>query len=64
MFVTKLSRHEDRDRRRTRGQTGENTDGNRAADPAPVVGLFRDWRFGWLDVSGLMAAAGEILDTR
>jgi 2-polyprenyl-6-methoxyphenol hydroxylase-like FAD-dependent oxidoreductase len=48
--------------RRTRGYAGENADWNRAVDPAPIVGLFRDWRFPWLDVPGLLAAADEILE--
>ncbi|MGI5218490.1 flavin-dependent oxidoreductase [Nocardia sp. CA-290969] len=37
-------------------------DWNRAVDPAPIVDLFRDWRFPWLDVPGLLSAAGEILE--
>ncbi|BEL07685.1 flavin-dependent oxidoreductase [Actinoplanes sichuanensis] len=48
--------------RRTRGYAGENADWNRAVDPAPIIDLFRDWRFPWLDVPGLVAAAGEILE--
>jgi 2-polyprenyl-6-methoxyphenol hydroxylase-like FAD-dependent oxidoreductase len=48
--------------RRTRGYAGENADWNRAVDPAPIIDLFRDWRFPWLDVPGLLAAAGEILE--
>ncbi|MFC4071062.1 flavin-dependent oxidoreductase [Actinoplanes subglobosus] len=48
--------------RRTRGYAGDNADWNRAVDPAPIAGLFRDWRFPWLDVPGLLTTAGEILE--
>jgi 2-polyprenyl-6-methoxyphenol hydroxylase-like FAD-dependent oxidoreductase len=48
--------------RRGPGFAGESADWNRAVDPAPITGLFRDWRFDWLDVPGLLAAAGEILE--
>ncbi|MBB4750621.1 flavin-dependent oxidoreductase [Actinoplanes lobatus] len=48
--------------RRTRGFAGENADWNRAVDPQPIIDLFRDWRFPWLDVPALLAAAGEILE--
>lgn len=41
---------------------GANADWNRAVDPAPVVELFRDWRFDWLDVPAVIAAAEEILE--
>lgn len=37
-------------------------DWNRAVDPAPIVELFADWRFGWLDVPSAIAAADEILE--
>jgi len=45
-----------------RGVGEETADWNRAVDPAPVVELFREWRFDWLDVPGLVAAADEILE--
>jgi 2-polyprenyl-6-methoxyphenol hydroxylase-like FAD-dependent oxidoreductase len=37
-------------------------DWNRSVDPAPIVDLFRDWRFDWLDIPGAIAAADEILE--
>ncbi|GAB2845376.1 flavin-dependent oxidoreductase [Microbacterium insulae] len=37
-------------------------DWNRAVDPAPIVELFADWRFDWLDVPATIAAADEILE--
>jgi 2-polyprenyl-6-methoxyphenol hydroxylase-like FAD-dependent oxidoreductase len=46
--------------RRTEGAGA--ADWNRAVDPAPIVALFRDWRFDWLDVPAVIAAAGEILE--
>ncbi|MEU1981224.1 flavin-dependent oxidoreductase [Nocardia sp. NPDC019395] len=48
--------------RRTTGPGAGDADWNRAVDPAPIVELFRDWRFPWLDVPGLLAAADEILE--
>ncbi|MBW6434595.1 flavin-dependent oxidoreductase [Actinoplanes hulinensis] len=48
--------------RRTHGLAGENADWNRAVDPRPIIDLFQDWRFPWLDVPALLAAAGEILE--
>lgn len=43
------------------GGTGD-ADWNRAVDPAPIAELFRDWRFDWLDVPTVIAAAEEILE--
>lgn len=48
--------------RRQDGTDGGNADWNRAVDPSPIVELFRDWRFDWLDVPGVIAAAEEILE--
>ncbi|MFI5718562.1 flavin-dependent oxidoreductase [Nocardia sp. NPDC051750] len=48
--------------RRTDGPGAGDADWNRAIDPAPIVELFRDWQFPWLDVPGLLSAADEILE--
>ncbi|WP_405431766.1 flavin-dependent oxidoreductase [Micromonospora sp. NBC_00617] len=48
--------------RRGPGFAGPNADWNRTVDPAPVVALFAGWRFPWLDVPALLAAADEILE--
>ncbi|WP_433832659.1 FAD-dependent monooxygenase [Actinoplanes sp. CA-015351] len=48
--------------RRGRGFAGTGADWNRAVDPEPVIALFEDWRFPWLDVPGLLKAADEILE--
>ncbi|WP_353816554.1 flavin-dependent oxidoreductase [Agromyces sp. SYSU T00266] len=45
-----------------RGEGAPDADWNRAVDPAPIVELFRDWRFDWLDVPAAIAAADEILE--
>ncbi|MEU1971307.1 MarR family transcriptional regulator [Microbacterium sp. NPDC019599] len=45
-----------------RGVGDETVDWNHAVNPAPIVELFRDWRFDWLDVPGVIAAADEILE--
>ncbi|AMB59799.1 flavin-dependent oxidoreductase [Microterricola viridarii] len=37
-------------------------DWNRAVDPAPILELFADWDFDWLDVPKLIAASEEILE--
>ncbi|MBC9954463.1 flavin-dependent oxidoreductase [Leucobacter sp. cx-42] len=37
-------------------------DWNRTVDPAPIVELFREWRYDWLDVPATIAAAEEILE--
>lgn len=40
----------------------ETADWNHAVDPGPIEGLFADWRFDWLDVPAVIAAADEILE--
>ncbi|WP_394551743.1 flavin-dependent oxidoreductase [Agromyces sp. MMS24-JH15] len=45
-----------------RGAGSPDADWNRAVDPAPIVDLFRDWRFDWLDVPAVIAAADELLE--
>jgi 2-polyprenyl-6-methoxyphenol hydroxylase-like FAD-dependent oxidoreductase len=45
-----------------RGAGSPDVDWNRSVDPGPLVDLFRDWRFDWLDVPGAIAAADEILE--
>lgn len=45
-----------------RGAGSPDVDWNRTVDPAPIVELFRDWRFDWLDVPATIAAADEILE--
>lgn len=40
----------------------ESADWNRTVDPAPIIDLFREWRFDWLDVPAVIAAADEILE--
>ncbi|MET0296935.1 MAG: flavin-dependent oxidoreductase [Microbacterium sp.] len=37
-------------------------DWNRSVDAGPIVEMFRDWQFDWLDVPGTIAAADEILE--
>lgn len=44
------------------GAGAGDADWNSAVDPAPIVDLFRDWRFGWLDVPATIGAAEEILE--
>ncbi|NUS16267.1 MAG: flavin-dependent oxidoreductase [Streptomyces sp.] len=48
--------------RRQGGAGGRRADWDRAVDPGPVVDLFRDWRFDWLDVPAVVAAAEEVLE--
>lgn len=48
--------------RRQDGAGGQEADWNRAVDPAPIVRLFAGWRFDWLDVPAVIAAAEEILE--
>ncbi|GIH05471.1 flavin-dependent oxidoreductase [Rhizocola hellebori] len=48
--------------RRQADADGDTVDWNRSVDPAPIVDLFADWRFDWLDVPALIAAAPEILE--
>ncbi len=38
------------------------SDWNRPVDPAPIVSLFADWRFDWLDVPSVIASAERILE--
>ncbi|WP_243076330.1 flavin-dependent oxidoreductase [Microbacterium sp. SS28] len=45
-----------------RGVGDETVDWNHAVDPVPIVEMFRDWRFDWLDVPGVIGAADEILE--
>ncbi|MGR0319834.1 flavin-dependent oxidoreductase [Agromyces sp. ZXT2-3] len=45
-----------------RGEGSPDADWNRAVDPGPIVELFRDWTFDWLDVPAAIAAADEILE--
>lgn len=45
-----------------RGAGNTDVDWNRAVDPAPVVDLFREWRFDWLDVPATIAAADALLE--
>ncbi|KQM82484.1 flavin-dependent oxidoreductase [Agromyces sp. Leaf222] len=40
----------------------ETADWNHAVDPAPIVDLFADWDFDWLDVPAIIGAADEILE--
>ena len=44
------------------GAGARDADWNRAVDPAPIVELFTDWRFDWLDVAATIGAAEEILE--
>ncbi|BCJ50305.1 flavin-dependent oxidoreductase [Actinoplanes sp. NBRC 14428] len=48
--------------RRGPGFAGPHADWNRAVDPAPVIALFREWRFPWLDVPRLLGAVDEVLE--
>jgi len=45
-----------------RGSGSPDADWNRSVDPAPIVELFRDWTYDWLDVPAAIAAADEILE--
>ncbi len=40
----------------------ETADWNHPVDPAPIVALFADWRFDWLDVPAVIASADRILE--
>lgn len=40
----------------------ETADWNHAVDSGPIEELFADWRFDWLDVPAVIAAADEILE--
>ncbi|MBM7503525.1 flavin-dependent oxidoreductase [Agromyces aurantiacus] len=45
-----------------RGVGSPDVDWNRSVDPAPIVDLFREWRFDWLDIPATIAASDEILE--
>lgn len=45
-----------------RGAGSAEADWNRAVAPGPIVDLFQDWRYDWLDVPATIAAADEILE--
>jgi len=48
--------------RRAPDGMAETADWNHPVDAAPIVELFADWRFDWLDVPGVIAAADRILE--
>jgi 2-polyprenyl-6-methoxyphenol hydroxylase-like FAD-dependent oxidoreductase len=48
--------------RRAPDGMAETADWNHAVDAGPIVELFADWRFDWLDVPGVIAAADRILE--
>lgn len=37
-------------------------DWNKSIDPAPIVEMFKEWKYDWIDVPGLLASANEILE--
>lgn len=45
-----------------RGAAQESADWNRTVAAAPIVELFQDWQYDWLDVPALIASADEILE--
>ncbi len=45
-----------------RGPGNPGADWNRSVPSEPIVELFRDWTFDWLDVPGIIAAADELLE--
>ena len=45
-----------------RGIEREDADWNRAVERGPLVELFADWRFDWIDVPATIAAADELLE--
>jgi 2-polyprenyl-6-methoxyphenol hydroxylase-like FAD-dependent oxidoreductase len=45
-----------------RGPGSPDADWNRSVDRTPVVEIFADWRFDWLDVPATIAAADEVLE--
>ncbi|QKJ18379.1 flavin-dependent oxidoreductase [Microbacterium hominis] len=45
-----------------RGVGSPDADWNCAVPAAPLVELFREWRFDWIDVPGVISAAEEILE--
>lgn len=48
--------------RRAPEGTEETADWNRGVDPGPIVELFADWRFDWLDVPAVIGSAEQILE--
>jgi 2-polyprenyl-6-methoxyphenol hydroxylase-like FAD-dependent oxidoreductase len=42
--------------------TTETADWNLPADPRPIIDLFREWKFDWLDIPSLIGAADVILE--
>ena len=48
--------------RRAPDGMAETADWNHPVDAAPIADLFADWRFDWLDVPGVIAAADGILE--
>lgn len=48
--------------RRMSDSDAVNADWNRPVDPAPIVDLFREWDFDWLDIPGVISAAEQILE--
>lgn len=48
--------------RRAPDGTEARSDWNRPVDPAPIVDLFADWSFDWLDVPSVIASAERILE--
>ena len=45
-----------------RGAGSGQVDWNHPIDPKPIVELFRDWSFDWIDIPALIASADEILE--
>ncbi len=45
-----------------RGRGSSDVDWNRSVDHAPIVDLFQEWSFDWLDVPAAIGAADEILE--
>ena len=45
-----------------RGAGSGQVDWNHPIDPQPIVELFRDWSFDWIDVPALISSADEILE--
>ena len=40
----------------------ENADWNHPVDPGPIIELFKEWTFDWLDVPKLISASGQMLE--
>ena len=45
-----------------RGAGSGEVDWNHPIDPQPIVDLFREWAFDWIDIPALIASADEILE--